>query len=172
MDSSQFRELQAMLLESEARLASSLSATIEAAVNKLFDERFAKLERKIIQSSPNPTEFSNSNCPSKYNAETMRVHIKTIAGELPPVELSCSATVADLKRMIAHEPSVNKRRRLLLLPDSNPLLDYFDRDSQTVVELVDDDQTLQKCGMQNGSGVNLVVEDFRAMNPVCCHIIL
>jgi hypothetical protein len=163
--SSQQSVTSADLAAFEQRILSSFRAVVDEVVDKslhAIDERVAKLESIVTQLQSSTSSSSASTVAAAATApaapNTVQVQVRTIAGDLPPVEISAVATVSDLKRMIVHEESASKRRHLLLpASDSAP----------AGIELIDEKKTLQECGVQSGVVLSLVVDDFQTINQVC-----
>ena len=139
-------------------------AAFEERIAEVFtaiEERVSKLESIVSRfQQRSPPDTSDDDSDGYVAPDTLRVHIKTIAGELPPVQISCMATVADLKRKLVHQESVSKRRRLVLPAGSDPSDTILD------MELMDETKTLQECGVQNDAVLGLVVDDFHTINQV------
>jgi hypothetical protein len=88
-------------------------------------------------------------------SQLVLLHIKSLAGSLPSLTLSPEATVIDLKRSIQSScpESAGKRLRLMTARTT---------DWSQFAELTHDSSTLSKCGITDGTEINVVIENLYA----------
>jgi predicted nucleotidyltransferase len=100
--------------------------------------------------------MSESDPPST----TLSLRIKTLAAELPGIDILASATVLELKRRIIEEhieQPASKRVQLVMLQQT---------DRANCVLLSDDSQTLKTYNLINGAELSLIIETLPPITEV------
>jgi hypothetical protein len=100
--------------------------------------------------------MSESNPPSA----TLSLRIKTLAAELPGIDLPASATVLELKRRIEEHIEIE-------LPTSKRVRLMQQKDSDTCLELIDDSKTLESYDLADGADLSLIIESLPLFTEVC-----
>ena len=101
--------------------------------------------------------MSESDPPSTI----LSLRIKTLAAELPCIDIAASATVLELKRRIEEhicieiEQPISKRVRLMQ-----------QKNSDTCDELSDNSQTLASCNVTDGAELSVIIETLLPFNKV------
>jgi hypothetical protein len=145
---------------------SAFEGRLRTIVDEIIDQRFIPL-LKSQGSHVQPTAATTAEIPSSIPEHQpapavnpfLQIHIKTMTESLPMIEISENATVADLKRLILHAGSVNKRRRLFLPA-------YDTSNVVASIELIEESTTLMCYGVLNASVLCMIIEDFPSLNLV------